>query len=189
MKLICSNVVNHKIFSPGFIQSIPDIDVPFLVTGTGMTNSNPIFGNGNGNENSIKFHSHFREREWEWKIPFPTFGTGIGGRYSREFPGIPGNSRDREFPGYCYCKFATSRLGIGILQIFGLVTHCLGKGGCLKWCQNTGIAKSSFPPSPLPVFWHHSLHPPFPYHVIFCIVQMPTNAMNFTDLSQYYIEK
>ena len=102
---------------------------------------------------------------------------------------IPGNSRDREFPGYCYCKFATSRLGIGILQIFGLVTHCLGKGGCLKWCQNTGIAKSSFPPSPLPVFWHHSLHPPFPYHVIFCIVQMPTNAMNFTDLSQYYIEK
>ena len=67
--------------------TFPDFDVPFPVTGTGMTNSNPIFGNGNGNENSIKFHSHFREREWEWKIPFPTFGTGIGGRYSREFPG------------------------------------------------------------------------------------------------------
>ena len=67
--------------------TFPDFDVPFPVTGTGMTNSNPIFGNGNGNENSIKFHSLFREREWEWKIPFPTFGTGIGGRYSREFPG------------------------------------------------------------------------------------------------------
>ena len=66
--------------------TFPDFDVPFPVTGTGMTNSNPIFGNGNGNENSIKFHSLFREREWEWKIPFPTFGTGIGGRYSREFP-------------------------------------------------------------------------------------------------------
>ena len=85
MKLICSNVVNHKIFSPGFIQSIPDFDVPFPVKGTGMTNSNPIFGNGNGNENSIKFHSLFREREWEWKIPFPTFGTGIGGRYSEMY--------------------------------------------------------------------------------------------------------
>ena len=84
--------------------TFPDFDVPFPVTGTGMTNSNPIFGNGNGNENSIKFHSLFREREWEWKIPFPTFGTGIGGRYSCEFPGNPGNSRDREFPGYCYCK-------------------------------------------------------------------------------------
>ena len=65
--------------------TFPDFDVPFPVTGTGMTNSNPIFGNGN--ENSIKFHSLFREREWEWKIPFPTFGTGIGGQYSREFPG------------------------------------------------------------------------------------------------------
>ena len=68
-------------------MSLKNFDVPFPVTGTGMTNSNPIFGNGNGNENSIKFHSLFREREWEWKIPFPTFGTGIGGRYSREFPG------------------------------------------------------------------------------------------------------
>ena len=57
----------------------------FSGTGIQVENSNPIFGNGN--ENSIKFHSHFREREWEWKIPFPTFGTGIGGRYSREFPG------------------------------------------------------------------------------------------------------
>ena len=37
--------------------TFPDFDVPFPVTGTGMTNSNPIFGNGNGNENSIKFHS------------------------------------------------------------------------------------------------------------------------------------
>ena len=46
--------------------TFPDFDVPFPVTGTGMTNSNPIFGNGNGNENSIKFHSLFREREWEW---------------------------------------------------------------------------------------------------------------------------
>ena len=44
----------------------------------------PIYGNGNANG---KFHSHFRERECEWQIPFPTFGTGIGGRYSREFPG------------------------------------------------------------------------------------------------------
>ena len=110
--------------------------IPFPFSGTGMRvkNSIPIFGNGNESE---KFHSRLSGRELE---------DGIPGN-SREFPGIPGNSRDREFPGYCYCKFATSRLGIGILQIFGLVTHCLGKGGCLKWCQNTGIAKSSFPPS------------------------------------------
>ena len=40
--------------------TFPDFDVPFPVTGTGMTNSNPIFGNGNRNENSIKFHSLFR---------------------------------------------------------------------------------------------------------------------------------
>ena len=78
--------------------TFPDFDVPFPVTGTGMTNSNPIFGNGNGNENSIKFHSLFREREWEWKIPFPTFGTGIGGRYTREFPGsgIPAHGWEKE---------------------------------------------------------------------------------------------
>ena len=68
----------------------------FSGTGIQVENSNPIFGNGNGNENSIKFHSLFREREWEWKIPFPTFGTGIGGRYSREFPGsgIPAHGWD-----------------------------------------------------------------------------------------------
>ena len=44
--------------------TFPDFDVPFPVTGTGMTNSIP----------------NFREREWEWKIPFQTFGTGIEGR-------------------------------------------------------------------------------------------------------------
>ena len=69
-----------------------------------VKNSVPIFGNGNESE---KFHSRLSGRELE---------DGIPGN-SREIPGISGNSRDREFPGYCYCKFATSRLGIGILQI------------------------------------------------------------------------
>ena len=76
--------------------TFPDFDVPFPVTGTGMTNSNPIFGNGNGNENSIpifgngneseKFHSRLSGRELE---------DGIPGN-SREILGIPGigNSRD-----------------------------------------------------------------------------------------------
>merc|ERR1711983_660037 len=54
------------------------------IPGKSQENFIPIYGNGNANG---KFHSHFRERECEWQIPFPTFGTGIGGRYSREFPG------------------------------------------------------------------------------------------------------
>ena len=61
-----------------------EIPFPFSGTGIQMENSIPNFGNGNA---SGKFHSHFREREFEWQIPFPTFGTGIGGRYSREWPG------------------------------------------------------------------------------------------------------
>merc|ERR1719454_2635969 len=63
----------------------------FSGTGIQVENSNPIFGNGNGNE---KFHSRLSGRELE---------DGIPGN-SREFPGNPGNSRDREFPGYYYCK-------------------------------------------------------------------------------------
>ena len=54
------------------------------IPGNSQENLIPIFGNGNANG---KLHSHFWERECEWQIPFPTFGTGIGGRYSREFPG------------------------------------------------------------------------------------------------------
>ena len=125
------------------------------------------------------------------KIPFPFSGTGMGvensipdfrdGNWRTVFPGIPGNSR--EFPGYCYCKFATSRLGIGILQIFGLVTHCLGKGGCLKWCQNTGIAKSSFPPLPPPSilapFFTSTL--PLPFNILHC-----TNAYNCNEFHRFF---
>ena len=133
----------------------------------------------------------FRERESKWKIPiqfsgtgtvmkipFPFSGTGMRVKNSipnfrdgnwrtvfPEFQRIPGIGN---FSGYCYCKFATSRLGIGILQIFGLVTHCLGKGGCLKWCQNTGIAKSSSPPPPsiLAPFFTSTL--PLPCNILHC---------------------
>ena len=109
--------------NPAFkIFSIPDFDVPFPVTGTGMTNSNPIFGNGNGNENSIKFHSLFREREWEWKIPFPTFGTGIGGRYSREFPGSG-------IPAHGCCEPLCI---VHCVPLCTIVCYCLGWKGHLK---------------------------------------------------------
>ena len=43
-------------------RSIPDIDNPFPVTGTGMENCIPKFW----------------EREREWKLAFPTFGNGNG---------------------------------------------------------------------------------------------------------------
>ena len=64
-------------------NSIPDFRER-KIPGKSQENFIPIYGNGNANG---KFHSHFRERECEWQIPFPTFGTGIGGRYSWEFPG------------------------------------------------------------------------------------------------------
>ena len=52
--------------------------------GIQVENSNPIFRNRNGNENSIPIFGNGNDSE---KFPFLTFGTGIGGRYSREFPG------------------------------------------------------------------------------------------------------
>ena len=59
------------------------------IPGKYQENFIPIYGNGNANG---KFHSHFRERELE--------------------AGIPGNSRDREFPlmglGYKCQSFSVS---------------------------------------------------------------------------------
>ena len=72
-------------------------------------------GTGTGMANSIP---KFRERECKWKIPLPILGTGMrvansipifgNGNASGKFhsrlsgreleAGIPGNSRDREFP-------------------------------------------------------------------------------------------
>ena len=62
----------------------------FSGTGIQVENSNPIFGNGNGNE-----------------IPFPFSGTGMrvknsipdfrDGNWRTVFPGIPGNSQEREW--------------------------------------------------------------------------------------------
>ena len=53
-----------------------------------MENSNPIFGNGNGNENSIPIFGNGNESE--------KFHSRLSGRELEA--GIPGNSRDREFP-------------------------------------------------------------------------------------------
>ena len=44
----------------------------------------PIFGNGNA---SGKFHSQFLGMGMRVENSFPTFGTGIVGRYSRKWPG------------------------------------------------------------------------------------------------------
>ena len=74
------------------------------IPGNFQENFIPIFGNGNENG---KFHSHFLEQEGDWQIPFPTFGTGIGGRYCREFPGtgIPAQpwAVDLTFTSFLQC--------------------------------------------------------------------------------------
>ena len=53
-----------------------------------MENSNPIFGNGNGNENSIPIFGNGNESE--------KFHSRLSGQELEA--GIPGNSRDQEFP-------------------------------------------------------------------------------------------